>query len=114
MPGATFEPFEVVVVPFPFTEKPVTKRRPTLVVSASGFNDRHDQLILAMITSTQGDWASDVRLRDWRHAGLNVPCRVRFKLFTLPISLVARRVGVLSDVDRRAVQARLAGALAVG
>ena len=32
---------DVVVVPFPFTEQPVTKRRPAVVLSASRFNTHH-------------------------------------------------------------------------
>jgi mRNA interferase MazF len=74
----TFEPFAVVVVPFPFTDRPAAKRRPALVVSASEFNDAHGQVILAMITTARrSDWPSDVPLRDWRKAGLTTQCRVR-------------------------------------
>ena len=36
-----------------------------------------------MITSAHARWPSDVALGDWQHAGLNVACWVRFKLFTL-------------------------------
>jgi len=114
MPGATFEPFEVVAVPFPFTDKPVVKRRPALVLSVRAYNDRHRHLVLAMITSARhGPWPSDVSLDDWREARLNAPCRVRFKLFTLDVTLILRRVGALADADRRAVQAMLAKCLAV-
>lgn len=79
----TNESLDVVVVPFPFTERPVTKRRPAVVVSASRFNTAHAGKILAMVTSTPARWPSDVALRDWRQAGLNVACWVRFKLHTL-------------------------------
>jgi hypothetical protein len=34
MPGATFEAFDVVVVPFPFTGKTATSRRPAMVKAA--------------------------------------------------------------------------------
>ena len=77
------EPFDVVVVPFPFTDREADRRRPALVVSSPDFNAIHDQSILAMITSAGGDWPSDVAIRDWREAGLSVPCKVRLKLFTL-------------------------------
>ena len=36
----TFEPWQVVVVPFPFSETAGSKRRPALVVSRHSFNDR--------------------------------------------------------------------------
>ena len=107
------EPFDVVVVPFPFTDREAERRRPALVVSSSAFNAAHDQYILAMITSAGEDWLSDVAIRDWREAGLGVPCKVRLKLFTLDDALVLRRAGALSDRDAEAVRSSLARFLAV-
>lgn len=52
-----------------------------------------------MITSTGNDWPSDVAIQGWREAGLNVPCKVRFKLFTLDDALIVRKVGRLSKED---------------
>ena len=110
----TYEPLDVVVVPFPFTDRRATKRRPTLVVSSAPFNEAHEQSILAMITSSGGPaWSSDVTIEDWQQAGLTVPCRVRFKLFTLDNALVLRRVGVLSPQDASAVKTALARFLAL-
>ncbi len=110
-----FEPFDVVVVPFPFTDKVGTKRRPAVVLSTTDFNSRHNQLALAMITSArQSDWPSDVHLDGWAEAGLNVPCRVRFKLFTLERDRIIKRTGSLSQHDRQAVQRVLSRCLAVG
>ena len=103
-PGVTFEPLDVVVVPFPFTDRRTTKRRPALVVSSQSFNRDQKQSILAMITSASGDWPSDVAVRNWREADLSVPCKVRFKLFTLDNALVVRKLGTLSRRDGQAVQ----------
>ncbi len=100
----TFEPFDVVVVPFPFTDKQAARRRPALIVSSASFNKHHDQCVFAMITSARhSDWPSDVRLGDWRAAGLSVACRVRLKLFTLDKAMILRRVGSLTTQDRGAV-----------
>ena len=93
-----------MVVPFPFTDRRAAKRRPGLIVSSARFNDAHEQAILAMITSTSGAWPSDVAVRDWREAGLNTPCKVRFKLFTLDYALIVRRIGALSKQDATAVK----------
>ena len=107
------EPFDVVVVPFPFTDREARRRRPALVVSSSVFNAAHDQSILAMITSAGEEWPSDVAVRDWREAGLGVPCRIRLKLFTLDDALVIRRAGALSERDAQAVRSSLVRFLAV-
>ena len=110
----TFEPLDVDVVPFPFTDRRAAKRRPALVVSSTEFNTDHEQNILAMITSTSGnDWPSDVVLKDWQESGLNVPCRVRLKLYTLDNTLVLRRLGTLSKRDGRAVSQALTRSLAL-
>ena len=107
------EPFDVVVVPFPFTDREAQRRRPALVVSSSAFNTAHHQSILTMITSAGEGWPSDVAIRDWREAGLGVPCRVRLKLFTLDDTLVVRKAGALSERDAAAVRSALARFLAV-
>ena len=109
----TFEPFDVVVVPFPFTDRDTDRRRPALVVSSPGFNATHDQSILAMITSAGGDWPSDVAIRDWRQSGLSVPCKVRLKLFTLDDALILRKTGALSERDAEAVRDSLVRSLIV-
>lgn len=103
----TFESFDVVVVPFPFTDRRTTKRRPAVVVSSASFNRAHKQSILAMITSVGSDWPSDMAIRDWREANLNVPCKVRFKLFTLDDNLIVRKLGTLSKRDGDAVRKAL-------
>ncbi len=110
-----FDSFDVVVVPFPFTDKAGTKRRPALVISSPQFNGQHDQVVLAMITTAkQSDWPSDVAIHEWGKAGLSVPCRIRFKLFTLEKGLILKRVGALGGSDRMMVQEALARTLAVG
>ena len=101
------EPLDVVVVPFPFTDRRAARRRPALIVSSARFNDAHGQAILAMVTSTAGEWPSDVAVRGWREAGLNVPCKVRLKFFTLDRTLIVRRLGALSQRDGAAVKGAL-------
>ena len=80
-----FNMFDVVVVPFPFTDRSTTKRRPALVLSdAENFNKQVGQSVLAMITSAQNfDWPLDVEIADLDAAGLTSASVVRMKLFTL-------------------------------
>lgn len=110
----TFEPFDIVVVPFPFTDRRGEKRRPALVVSSSRFNRTHRQSILAMITTSSSEWPSDVVIERWREAGLNVACKVRFKLFTLDDDRIVRRLGALAPRDREMVGEGLSHVIAGG
>lgn len=100
-----FEAFDVVVVPFPFTDRATAKRRPALVVSDSAaFNTQVAQSVLAMITSgAHADWPLDTPITDLRAAGLSKASVVRMKLFTLDHQLIVRKAGALADRDRHAV-----------
>ncbi|MGH8337591.1 MAG: type II toxin-antitoxin system PemK/MazF family toxin, partial [Gammaproteobacteria bacterium] len=102
-----FEPWDVVVVPFPFTDKKASKRRPALVLSAARhFNTGHT--VLAMITSRgNAAWSLDVPITDATAAGLTTPSVVRMKLFTLDDRLILRKLGALSDKDATAVATAL-------
>lgn len=101
----SFEAFDVVVVPFPFTDKTTTKRRPALVLSAAkAFNKRVAHCVLAMITSAQNsEWPLDVEIEDLAAAGLPSASIVRMKLFTLDDQLVIRKAGSLAPKDRKTV-----------
>lgn len=109
----TFKAYDVVVVPFPFTDRQSVKRRPALVLSdEAAFNARVGQSVLAMITSAKNsDWPADAEISDLDAAGLSSESVVRMKFFTLDNQLILRRAGRLSDVDRMSVNASLATVL---
>ncbi|WP_249263502.1 type II toxin-antitoxin system PemK/MazF family toxin [Microcystis aeruginosa] len=51
VPTVIYEQFDVVVVPFPFTDINATKRRPALILSdALAFNTSVGRSVMAMIT----------------------------------------------------------------
>ncbi len=96
----TFERFDVVKVPFPFTDKQVTKTRPALVISGKDFNVSVGQSVMAMITSAKSStWLFDTDITDLTAAGLPVPCFIRMKLFTIDNQLVINKLGRLSQRD---------------
>lgn len=104
----TFEPFDIVEVPFPFSDKDTSKLRLALVLSSIDFQKENRSVILMMITSAGfSHWLGDVELKDWQKAKLKKPCKVRLKLFTLDIGIVRTRRGKLSAADRNAVQGTL-------
>src|SRR5260221_8947844 len=89
------DPWDVVVVPFPFTDRRDAKRRPALCLSARSFN-RNGHVVLAMITSSAHDpWPGDHVIQDFTSAGLQQSCRVRLKIFTIDARLLIRRLGSL-------------------
>jgi len=104
-----FEAFDVVVVPFPFTDRTTSRRRPALVLSdAVAFNRQVGHSVLAMITSARNSgWPLDVPIADLDAAGLPSASVVRMKLFTLDHQLVIRKAGRLARKDRGKVAASL-------
>lgn len=98
---------DVVVVPFPFTDRQASKRRPALVLSSAAFNRATRHSVLAMITSAdQSSWPGDVAITDLAAAGLSSACLVRLKLFTLDHRLILKRAGKLAANDREVLAAR--------
>jgi len=110
----TYKPFDVVVVPFPFTDIKADKRRPALILSSdTKFNKKSGHVVLAMITSQKNpDLHLDTKLTGSRMAGLKAPSKVRMKLFTLDNRLIIRKIGMLRSEDKKAVKSSLRSLLA--
>jgi mRNA interferase MazF len=93
-----FEPGDVVLVRFPFTDLAATKRRPALVLSPPDFAESHgDVVALALTSRPQSD--DSLRLADWRAAGLPKPTWLKPLIGTLSGRLIVRRLGKLADAD---------------
>lgn len=105
----TFDPFDVVIVPFPFTDRAQSKKRPALVLSENTeFNQKSGHSIMAMITSAKNSpWPLDVTVSDLSSAGLPAPSVVRMKLFTLDNRFVLSKLGALSPKDQKLVSQSL-------
>ncbi len=104
-----FERWDLVKALFPFTDVPVRKPRPVLVLSNGRFNVAHGHIVGCMVTTAAaGRWPSDVPITYLAEAGLAHPSVVRWKTFTLPFGVIAGRIGSLEHDDRVSMAARLA------
>ena len=106
MPTATSEdelaPGDVVVVPFPYSDRLAEKRRPALIVSNAevlnaGF------VWIAMITSASNPpMPHDLPITDLTAAGLKVASTVRtLKIACIEPARIIRRAGRLSSADAK-------------
>jgi len=101
-----FERFDVLTALFPFLDIPVRKPRPVLVLSTRAFNAEHGHIIGAMITTgADSHWPSDHVIQNLAAAGLKHRSVIRWKVFTLPASVIGRRIGALDAADRLALDA---------
>jgi mRNA interferase MazF len=102
-----FDRWDVVTALFPFTDDAVRKPRPVLVLSSGSFNRSHGHIIAGMITTAaRSRWPSDHAITDLSPTGLRHSSVVRWKLFTLPFSVIARRIGALGAIDRGPLEAK--------
>jgi mRNA interferase MazF len=96
--GDRYGCWDVVIVPFPYTDRLAEKRRPALVVSGRELQT-HGLLWIAMITSAKNErWSCDVPIANFASAGLPAPSVVRTaKIACIEPARVLRAAG---QVDR--------------
>jgi mRNA-degrading endonuclease toxin of MazEF toxin-antitoxin module len=104
--------WDVAVALFPFTQSDQRKPRPILILSDTGFNGSHGHVIAAMITTGANTrWPSDHQILELEPTGLGQASVVRWKLFTLPVETVSRRIGTFGSRDRGLLSVEMAGIL---
>lgn len=108
----TYKAWDVVKVPFPYTDRPVRQHRPALVVGAGAIEASHGLLWVLMITSAENRrWEEDIAISDLGLAGLPVPSVVRCAKIATVDSVDAEHIGSLPPPDRKKVAMRLANIL---
>ena len=109
----TFDRFDVVSVPFPYTDRPARQRRPALVVSQPSYEERTGLLWVVMITAAENRrWPGDVVLANARRAGLSIPSVVRPAKIATIEAAQASRIGGISAAEGRAVRTAISQILA--
>ncbi len=110
---ADCEVWDLVKVPFPYTNRPVQQRRPALVVAVPDAPGAPRLLWVLMVTSAANrGWPGDVVVSELAEAGLPAPSVVRSaKIATIEAS-DAERIGSLPMEDRLQVMAMLRSSLA--
>ena len=93
--------WDLVKVPFPYTNRPVQQRRPALVVAVPDIPGAPGLLWVLMVTSAGNrGWPGDVAVSNLTEAGLPAPSVVRpAKIATIEVS-DAERMGCLPRLDR--------------
>lgn len=109
---ASFEPGDVIKVPFRYTDRPTRQSRPALVVSAPALEEGHGLLWVVMITSAENrGWPGDVAVRNLHMAGLPVASVVRTAKIATIESADAQRLGRISASQMGLVRQHLAATL---
>jgi mRNA interferase MazF len=100
----TSDVWDIVKVPFPYTDRPTRQHRPALIVARQGGNLSGDVLWVLMITSSENrGWSGDVVISDFMRAGLPAASIVRTAKIATIDSADAQQLGTLPASDRPAV-----------
>jgi mRNA interferase MazF len=91
---------DVVLLPIPFTDLTSRKVRPAIIIGRSGAD-----LFLVPISSQLPN--TDFPLKEWRAAGLNVPCGAKAQIATVEERLAVKIVGKLSKADAQILNGQL-------
>jgi mRNA interferase MazF len=99
-------PFDVILVPFPFSNLQAAKLRPCLVLAAMKPARYPLHLVVAMMTShLEKHFPHDLLLEGPSEAGLPKPTLIRLaKLVTIDSTLIKKKLGSLSKADRKQVE----------
>lgn len=106
---------DVVLVPFPFTDQSVSKKRPAVVVS-SGVLHREsiDLIVVAVTTQPRAASSLETPVTQWQQAGLLRPSVIKPVLATIERSLVLKKLGSLQVPDLQALVTTLAALIGPG
>ena len=99
----SYNKWDIVLVPFPFTDLSTTKKRPALIVSPDQFNAEYD-VVIAFITSKldQENRIGDYSIKEWHKSNLPKPSMIRMKFATVDQSIIIKKLGRLSTNDANA------------
>jgi mRNA interferase MazF len=104
----TFNAWDIVKVPFPYTDRPVREWRPALVVASGPIQEQHGLLWVLMITSARNrGWPGDVDVSELATSGLPTASVVRTAKVAMIEVKEAERIGVLPRHDRGSVSKHL-------
>ena len=108
MPMKFYDQFDIVKVPFPFSDKEKIKKRPAIIISSPQYLIATNHYILLMITSAkQSSWKNDIEISNLQKSGLPSPSKIRFKMFSLDYSIIISKIGCLDIQDTNIVKKNL-------
>lgn len=107
-----YNPGDVVLIPFPFTDLSTSKQRPCLVVSSFKFNSSHPDIIALAITSQIPDHLSvyeyQLSEKEQQACGLPKPSIIKLgKIVTLDQRLIRKSLGKMPMAGTKRAIAKL-------
>ncbi len=104
----TCEKWDIVLVPFPFTNLRSIKKRPALIISPNQYNNGPD-VVIQFITSNIKSYGrtGDTIIQKWKDSGLPKPSMIRMKFATIERSIIIKRIGRIVPIDQNTLNREL-------
>jgi mRNA interferase MazF len=101
-----YRKWDIILVPFPFTNLTAAKKRPALIVSPDKYNQSGQDVVIAFLTSRMdvSSRPGDHRIRFWKESGLPKATLLRMKFATIDREVIVRRIGRLFEQERSSVR----------
>lgn len=97
----TYDRWDIVLLPFPFTNLQTTKKRPALILSPKKYNSGPDVLVMFVTSNLKAKpKVGDYKLSEWKEAGLPKPSVTRMKFATIQKSLIIKKIARLTEKDQ--------------
>ena len=95
-----YKKWDIVLVPFPFTDLSAVKKRPALIISSNEYNEYQD-VVVAFVTSNLATQQrmGDYKIREWEKSNLPKPSMIRMKFATIDKSIILKTLGRLPEKD---------------
>ena len=110
-----YERGDIVLVPFPFSDQTITKKRPAVVISSNSYNNFSPDIVIMAITSqtekTSG--LGECIIKDWKGAGLLKPSAIKPAISTIEQALVLKKLGKLFPEDQNSMDKALKELLSI-
>jgi len=97
--GTQYEPGEIVLVPFPFSDLSIIKQRPVLVLSKKEDNEICEDIITCAITSNLKEDKYSIFIDNNSLSNGKIPTKSKIKLdklFTLDKKIVIKKIAKLN------------------
>lgn len=95
-----YKKWDIVLIPFPYTDLSSTKKRPAVVISSEGYNRGLDIMLLFLTSNlTVERKEGDYKLALWKEAGLPKPSMTRMKIMTLDKDFILKKIGAIQEGD---------------
>jgi len=96
-----YKKWDIILVPFPFTDLKTSKKRPALIISPDEYNEKLDVIIAFITSKLDLEYRiGDYKIQDWKKSNLPKPSMIRMKFATIDKSIIVKKIGKLSDKDK--------------